>query len=456
MHAREVIQQGIVHFDATHSRRTRMRQSASLNAPLNESPRGEKPHDTAAGSEPVPGSPTSKPSPNVSSLPVGDTSNGLLIHSWKQRVIPGHNDNGTLSGPASTHAVLASPKSPMVSADSVDSASKESMVNSKPSAPNLERFLVQFVVEQTGYPVEIVELDADLEADLGIDSIKKAQMFGEINEYFDLDLSNIQGVSLDDFGTLRSIIRFLSPLVGGLDSSQSSLSPATFPIKHADTTSGTRDIGGFITDTNASNTNTVVSGATRETRASLERFLVQFVVEQTGYPEEIVELDADLEADLGIDSIKKAQMFGEINEYFDLDLSTIQGLSLDDFNSLRSIVEFLMPVVKTENNDPMATTISHSAMDSTDFLNPSTQSSKPMLRDFLIRFVIEQTGYPEEIVELDSDLEADLGIDSIKKAQLLGEVNEYFDLGLSANGKVSLDDFKTLRDILQFVTQSTV
>ena len=35
-----------------------------------------------------------------------------------------------------------------------------------------------------------------------------------------------------------------------------------------------------------------------------------------------------------------------------------------------------------------------------------------------IDFVIEQTGYPREIVELDADLEADLGIDSIRKAQL--------------------------------------
>ena len=39
----------------------------------------------------------------------------------------------------------------------------------------LEKFLVDFVVEHTGYPPEIVELDADLEADLGIDSIKKAR-----------------------------------------------------------------------------------------------------------------------------------------------------------------------------------------------------------------------------------------------------------------------------------------
>ena len=54
------------------------------------------------------------------------------------------------------------------------------------SAAELEAFLINFVVEQTGYPAEVVDLDADLEADLGIDSIKKAQLFGELQEYFDI------------------------------------------------------------------------------------------------------------------------------------------------------------------------------------------------------------------------------------------------------------------------------
>ena len=37
---------------------------------------------------------------------------------------------------------------------------------SRLSEKELEEFLINFVVEQTGYPPEIVELDADLEADL--------------------------------------------------------------------------------------------------------------------------------------------------------------------------------------------------------------------------------------------------------------------------------------------------
>ena len=81
-------------------------------------------------------------------------------------------------------------------------------------ASELETFLINFVVEQTGYPAEVVDLDADLEADLGIDSIKKAQLFGELQEYFDISALGAGGagggsLSLDDFTTLRHVLAFL-------------------------------------------------------------------------------------------------------------------------------------------------------------------------------------------------------------------------------------------------------
>jgi acyl transferase domain-containing protein/acyl carrier protein len=85
-----------------------------------------------------------------------------------------------------------------------------------PSAPvntedvdELERFLIQFVCEHTGYPAELVELDVDLEADLGIDSIKKAQLFGELREHFDIQLQPGSKMSLSDFSTLRHVADFL-------------------------------------------------------------------------------------------------------------------------------------------------------------------------------------------------------------------------------------------------------
>jgi len=293
------------------------------------------------------------------------------------------------------------------------------------STHDLEAFLVNFVVEQTGYPADIVELDADLEADLGIDSIKKAQLFGELREVFDLPMA-AGSLSLDDFPTLRHVMAFL----GGASRPATASSVAATP----------------------SVATPAAPAATKTSTNDLEAFLVNFVVEQTGYPADIVELDAELEADLGIDSIKKAQLFGELREVFDLPMAA-GSLSLDDFPTLRHVRDFLggLNAKSTPDGAPAADAPAPVSVAS---VPSATAVSATELEAFLVNFVVEQTGYPADIVELDADLEADLGIDSIKKAQLFGELREVFDLQ-SANGQLSLDDFPTLRHVLDFLVQST-
>jgi acyl carrier protein len=191
---------------------------------------------------------------------------------------------------------------------------------------------------------------------------------------------------------------------------------------------------------------------------------VNFVVEQTGYPPEIVELDADLEADLGIDSIKKAQLFGELGEYFEVRHS--EDLTLDDFPTLRHVLEYLTANLQTTVRDAGSARQPVGVVESLPTPNvppaPRPQPAVPssmapaespnvdQLAQFLVNFVVEQTGYPPEIVELDADLEADLGIDSIKKAQLFGELGEYFEVRHSED--LTLDDFPTLRHVLEYLT----
>ena len=213
------------------------------------------------------------------------------------------------------------------------------------------------------------------------------------------------------------------------------------------------------------------------------------------YPAEIIELDWDIEADLGIDSIKKAQLFGELREFFDLE--SLTNFSLDHYKTLRDIAKLLeqtpgkgewlrteeqspavsAPTVKSpvaaphstpiESNaqpvQPVVQTVPQAATQTTASpVSEASQSLAPQqLQQFLIDFVVEQTGYPAEIVEMDADLEADLGIDSIKKAQLFGELREMFSFNGRDNqsqnatsGRQSLADYRTLRDVMDALVQS--
>lgn len=211
-----------------------------------------------------------------------------------------------------------------------------------------------------------------------------------------------------------------------------------------------------------------VSEAGFNNRSRIEKFLIDFVVEQTGYPAEIIEPEWDLEADLGIDSIKKAQLFGELREFFDLEQTQAK---LDQFQTLTQIVDLLEATpgkadwLKSEatvegsqvleNETPVASTDTvqaslhpHMQAEQGQEVQVTPEENQNDFAQFLVDFVVEQTGYPPEVVELDADLEADLGIDSIKKAQLLGEIREMFDLTIEHSpDKMTQDPFRTLRDI---------
>ena len=78
---------------------------------------------------------------------------------------------------------------------------------------DVRRFLLEQVIECTGYPPDLLDLDADMEADLGIDSVKQAQIFGRVRARFDLETDD--RVSLRDFPTLRTVLDYVVARLDG-------------------------------------------------------------------------------------------------------------------------------------------------------------------------------------------------------------------------------------------------
>ncbi|MGE3822288.1 MAG: phosphopantetheine-binding protein, partial [Isosphaeraceae bacterium] len=72
----------------------------------------------------------------------------------------------------------------------------------------------------------------------------------------------------------------------------------------------------------------------------------------------------------------------------------------------------------------------------------------------LLSLVSRRTGYPLDLLDLDQDMEADLGIDSIKRVEILGELQ---DQGLLAEGNdvEALARARTLRDVIARLKPST-
>lgn len=80
-------------------------------------------------------------------------------------------------------------------------------VAAAPARPHTERFLLDFVVDLTGYALDVIDLDWDLEADLGLDSIKQTQLFGELADL--VGSGDARDLVKANFRTLRQIIDWL-------------------------------------------------------------------------------------------------------------------------------------------------------------------------------------------------------------------------------------------------------
>ena len=71
------------------------------------------------------------------------------------------------------------------------------------------------------------------------------------------------------------------------------------------------------------------------------------------------------------------------------------------------------------------------------------------IADKVLAIVSEQTGYPSDMLDLELDLEADLGIDTVKQAETFAAVREAYDIPRDDN--LELREFPTLEHVIQFV-----
>ncbi len=71
----------------------------------------------------------------------------------------------------------------------------------------MARRILGLVAELTGYPQDMLDLDLDMEADLGIDTVKQAEMFAAIREEWDIPRDD--NLQLRDFPTLAHSIQFV-------------------------------------------------------------------------------------------------------------------------------------------------------------------------------------------------------------------------------------------------------
>ena len=236
-------------------------------------------------------------------------------------------------------------------------ASSAQQLTSVPSTgisdSQLRSFVLDLVIELTGYEPDVVAFDADLEAHLGIDSIKKAQILGEMGVWLGLTVRP-DGLRFDSVHTLDDAIHLVRQLAQSEAESRPSDSRAdASPAREVQEEPSEEFHDVSARHMPAESRAQAAARGILPQNDQLDDLLIEYVVDQTGYDRSVVDLDADLEADLGLDSIKLAQLIGQMREQFGLESLTLESIGQRRFPSLRSIREFLVQHAAADSaNDP--------------------------------------------------------------------------------------------------------
>ena len=278
------------------------------------------------------------------------------------------------------------------------------------------------IAEQTGYTVDLLDENLDLEADLGIDTVKQVEIFGKITSKFNLSVP--ENIKLNKFNTISKIQDFVHQGSNPL------------PIK--------------IDEEVITQTETAVKLKTKESAINFLGEIKAIVAEQTGYTVDLLDENLDLEADLGIDTVKQVEIFGKITATFNLNVP--ENLKLNKYNTIKKIEEF----VKQESGSVQTEAAQVQSEVKTEIkeIQAIQEPANNNILNEIKNIVSEQTGYTVDLLDENLDLEADLGIDTVKQVEIFGKITATFNLNVPENLK--LNKYNTIKKIEEFVKQESV
>ncbi len=140
----------------------------------------------------------------------------------------------------------------------------------------------------------------------------------------------------------------------------------------------------------------------------LSQTLIAIVSELTGYPQEMLGLEMEIEADLGIDSIKRVEILSAMEARMP-HLPRVTPEMMGALRTLGHICDFLADGNPTPDLQVSVAVEAESR----------AAANEASVHQTLIAIVSELTGYPQEMLGLEMEIEADLGIDSIKRVEIL-------------------------------------
>ena len=204
--------------------------------------------------------------------------------------------------------------------------------------------VTQIFSDITRYPVEIIDPQADLENDLGIDSVKFGEIFSALRERYALPGPDVmKTLPRERFRSVAGIADIIAEFgVAG----PKVAAPAVMPVVAAVSTAAAPPpiAAAPISPAPVAAASVVPAPAVVvpvPAGPSMLAEVTQVFVDMTRYPVELLDADADFENDLGIDSVKLGEIFAGLRDKYQLPPPEVlrEKWKPNSIRTIRGIVE---------------------------------------------------------------------------------------------------------------------
>jgi acyl transferase domain-containing protein/NAD(P)-dependent dehydrogenase (short-subunit alcohol dehydrogenase family)/acyl carrier protein len=181
---------------------------------------------------------------------------------------------------------------------------------------------------------------------------------------------------------------------------------------------------------------------------SPERILLEVVSEKTGYPVSTLDLSMSLDNDLGVDSIKRVEILSALQDRLP-DAPVVKPEHLGTLHTLNDVAAFLAGGVAAAA--PMAVAAASVASTPEALLTSIAGPATDSIADILLDVVSQKTGYPVGTLDLSMTMDNDLGIDSIKRVEILSSIQERLPNAPAVKPE-HLGMIRSLKDLVDFLS----
>ena len=146
----------------------------------------------------------------ISSFGFGGTNFHVVMEEYLPGMLSKTSEVFAIPQPANSQADIPAmqPVSTPMAAAMTSEVVSSNTISAAVDAAAIEKHVLAVVSEKTGYPPEMLDLELDLEADLGVDTVKQAELFAAIRTHY--GIPRREDLRLSDYNTLKKVIGFVT------------------------------------------------------------------------------------------------------------------------------------------------------------------------------------------------------------------------------------------------------